>query len=36
MLYILVNSYGHVGMVISPNHLFILGKLELTVNITSS
>ena len=32
LLYIIVNSYGHVGMVISPNHTFFLGKLEQTVN----
>ena len=32
LLYILVNSYGHVRTVSSPNHFFILGKLELEVN----
>ena len=28
----LVNSYGHLGMVSSPNHTFFLGKLEQAVN----
>ena len=28
ILYILVNSYGHVGTVSSPNHTFFLGKLD--------
>ena len=28
MLYIPVNSYGHVGTVSSPNHTFFLGKLD--------
>ena len=32
LLYIPVNSYGHVGMVSSPNHIFFLGKLEQAVN----
>ena len=32
MLYVPVNSYGHVGMVSSPNHTFSLGKLEQAVN----
>ena len=27
-----VNSYGHCGMVSSPNHTFFLGKLEQAVN----
>ena len=27
-----VNSYGHGGMVSSPNHPFFLGKLEQAVN----
>ena len=27
LLYIPVNSYGHVGTVSSPNHTFFLGKL---------
>ena len=27
-----VNSYGHGGTVSSPNHTFLLGKLEQTVN----
>ena len=27
-----VNSYGHGGTVISPNHVFFLGKLEQAVN----
>ena len=31
MLYVPVNSYGHVGMVSSPNHTFFLGKLQLAV-----
>ena len=30
-LYVQVNSYGHVGMVSSPNHTFFLGKLEQAV-----
>ena len=28
VLYVRVNSYGHVGMVSSPNHIFFLGKLS--------
>ena len=32
VLYVLVNSYGHVRTVSSPNHIFILGKLDLAVN----
>ena len=32
LLYITGNSYGHVGMVSSPNHTFFLGKLEQAVN----
>ena len=28
MLYILVNSYGHVGMLGSPNHTFFLSNLD--------
>ena len=28
MLYVPVNSYGHVGKVSSPNHIFFLGKLD--------
>ena len=27
-----VNSYGHCGMVSSPNHTYFLGKLEQAVN----
>ena len=27
-----VNSYGHVGTVSSPNHIFFLGELDLAVN----
>ena len=27
-----VNSYGHCGIVSSPNHTFFLGKLEQAVN----
>ena len=26
--YASVNSYGHIGIVISPNHTFFLGKLD--------
>ena len=32
MLYVPVNSYGHVGMGNSTNHTFFLGKLDLAVN----
>ena len=32
LLYIPVNSYGHVGTVSSPYHTFFLGKLEQAVN----
>ena len=32
LLNILFNSYGHVGMVSSPNHTFFLDKLEQAVN----
>ena len=32
ILYILVNSYGHVETVSSPNHTFFLGKLDKAVN----
>ena len=32
ILYIPVNSYGHVGKVNSPNHTFFLGKPDSTVN----
>ena len=32
MLNIPVNSYGHVGIVSSPNHTFFLGKLDSAVN----
>ena len=32
ILYVPVNSYGHVGMVSSLNHTFFLSKLDLTVN----
>ena len=32
ILYIPVNSYGHVGMVSSPNHTFFLDKLDYVVN----
>ena len=32
LLYIPVNSYGHVGTVSSANHTFFLGKLDLAVN----
>ena len=32
LLYIPVNSYGHVGTVSSPNHTFFLDKLEQVVN----
>ena len=32
MLNVSVNSYGHVGMVSSPNHTFFLSKLDLAVN----
>ena len=32
LLYVPGNSYDHVGMVISPNHTFFLGKLEQAVN----
>ena len=32
ILYVPVNSYGHVGTVGSPNHTFFLGKLDLAVN----
>ena len=32
LLNVLVTSYGHVGMVSSPNHTFFLGKLEEVVN----
>ena len=32
IIYAPVNSYGHVGMVSSPNHIFFLGKLDLVVN----
>ena len=28
LLYVQVNSYGHVGMVSSSNHTFFLGNLE--------
>ena len=28
ILYVLVNSYGHVGTVSSPNHTYFLGKLD--------
>ena len=31
LLYIPVNSYGHVLMVISPSHTFSVGKLEQAV-----
>ena len=27
-IYVPVNSYGHVEIVISPNHTFFLGKLD--------
>ena len=33
MLYISFNSYGHVGTVSSPNHTFILGKLDNGANL---
>ena len=32
MLYLPVNSYGHVGTVSSPKHIFPLGKLDYAVN----
>ena len=32
MLYVQVNSYGHVVTVISPNQTFFLGKLDWAVN----
>ena len=32
VLYIPVNSYGHVGTASSPNHTFFLGKFDLAVN----
>ena len=32
LLYIPVNSYGHVGTFSSPSHTFFLGKLEQAVN----
>ena len=32
LLYVTVNSYGHVGMVSTPNHTFFLGKLEQAVD----
>ena len=32
MLYVPVNSYGHVGTVSSPNHTFFLDKLDYVVN----
>ena len=32
LLYVSGNSYGHVGMVSSPKHIFFLGKLEQAVN----
>ena len=32
LLYVQVNSYGHVGTVSSPNYTFYLGKLEPVVN----
>ena len=32
MLYVLVNSYGHVGTVSVDNHTFFLGKLDQAVN----
>ena len=32
LLYVPVNSYGHVGTVSSPNHTFFLGNLEQAVN----
>ena len=28
ILFVSVNSYGHVGMISSPNHTFVLGKLD--------
>ena len=31
LLYVPVNSYGHVGRVSLPNHTFILGKLKQAV-----
>ena len=31
LLYVTVNSYGHVGTVSSSNHTFFLGKLEQAV-----
>ena len=33
LLYVPVNSYGHVGTVVcSPNHTFVLGKFDQAVN----
>ena len=32
LLYMTINSYGHVGMVNSTNHTYFLGKLEQAVN----
>ena len=32
LLYVLFNSYGHVGTVNSPTTLFFLGKLDRAVN----
>ena len=31
LIYVPVNSYGHFGMVSSPNHTLFLGKLEQAV-----